>query len=93
MIDVAWMTRGGQIFRGPAEMFKRWHELPYGMWTCADGRQVLFNRFYEPILQRPRAARPKWPTPKSGSSSVVKNGSMATNIQKTKCMPSPRLPS
>lgn len=28
----------------------RW--LPYGMWTCADGRQVFFNRSYRPIWQR-----------------------------------------
>jgi transposase len=26
--------------------------LPYGEWTCADGRVVLFNRFYEPIVAR-----------------------------------------
>jgi hypothetical protein len=26
--------------------------LPYGKWTCADGRKVLFNRDYTPILQR-----------------------------------------
>src|SRR4051794_22586250 len=26
--------------------------LPYGRWTCADGRQVLFNRKYRPIWQR-----------------------------------------
>jgi hypothetical protein len=26
--------------------------LPYGMWTCADGREVLFNRRYRPIWQR-----------------------------------------
>jgi hypothetical protein len=25
---------------------------PYGKWTCEDGRQVLFNRGYEPIYQR-----------------------------------------
>jgi hypothetical protein len=23
-----------------------------GMWTCADGRQVLFNRYYRPIYER-----------------------------------------
>jgi hypothetical protein len=23
------------------------------MWTCADGRKVLFNRFYVPIAERP----------------------------------------
>lgn len=26
--------------------------LPYGKWTCADGREVIFNREYQPILQR-----------------------------------------
>ena len=26
--------------------------LPYGRWACADGREVLFNRFYEPIWER-----------------------------------------
>lgn len=26
--------------------------LPYGMWTCFDGRQVLFNREYQPILEK-----------------------------------------
>lgn len=26
--------------------------LPYGLWTCEDGREVLFNRRYEPIWQR-----------------------------------------
>lgn len=26
--------------------------LPYGRWTCADGREVLFNRGYRAVLQR-----------------------------------------
>ena len=30
----------------------RWRFLPYGLWTCPDGRQVLFNRTYKPIYQR-----------------------------------------
>ena len=25
---------------------------PYGQWTCADGREVIFNREYWPILER-----------------------------------------
>jgi hypothetical protein len=25
---------------------------PYGVWTCADGREVIFNRDYWPILER-----------------------------------------
>ena len=31
--------------------YRRKH-LPYGLWTCADGREVLFNREYQPIYQR-----------------------------------------
>lgn len=27
-------------------------ELPYGRWVCEDGREVLFNREYQPIRQR-----------------------------------------
>jgi hypothetical protein len=27
-------------------------DLPYGMWRCADGREVLFNRYYRAIWQR-----------------------------------------
>jgi hypothetical protein len=27
-------------------------KVPYGRWTCADGREVLFNRAYWPILER-----------------------------------------
>lgn len=30
----------------------RWCLMPYGKWTCADGREVLFNRRYRLILQR-----------------------------------------
>lgn len=26
--------------------------LPYGVWKCADGRDVLFNRDYQPIFDR-----------------------------------------
>lgn len=26
--------------------------LPYGIWTCVDGRQVVFNREYQAIAQR-----------------------------------------
>lgn len=31
-------------------LFRLW--LPYGKWTCGDGREVLFNRFYEPLYER-----------------------------------------
>ena len=26
--------------------------VPYGKWTCVDGREVIFNREYWPILER-----------------------------------------
>jgi len=40
-------------------------ELPYGMWTCADGREVLYDRHYCPLWERrgsesKRADRSEW---------------------------------
>jgi hypothetical protein len=40
------------------------HMRPYGVWTCVDGREVMFNREYTPILERRpgqpvRAANPR----------------------------------
>jgi len=33
--------------------YNEWRaRLPYGKWTCADGREVLFNRSHMPILER-----------------------------------------
>ena len=43
--------RERKIWAPPDERRMR-AQLPYGMWTCPDGRQVLFNRYYDPILQR-----------------------------------------
>jgi hypothetical protein len=31
-------------------------QLPYGIWLCADRREVLFNRHYKPIWQRTRVS-------------------------------------
>ena len=36
----------------PGKVSNARQELPYGCWTCADGREVLFNRAYKPIWQR-----------------------------------------
>ena len=44
-------SRNGRVILSDKKEFQRWNDLPYGMWTCADGREVLFNRFYEPIMQ------------------------------------------
>lgn len=39
-----------------------WCKLcPYGKWTCADGREVLFNRAYWPILERSGSGQPVRP--------------------------------
>lgn len=35
----------------------RWR-LPYGVWTCTDGREVLFDRRYDPIAERSPDAQP-----------------------------------
>jgi|SRR5271157_1427380 len=33
--------------------YPTWKSLiPYGKWTCASGREVIFNRRYRPILER-----------------------------------------
>lgn len=37
--------------------------LPYGKWTCSNGREILFNRDYQPIWEcspneTPKAANP-----------------------------------
>ena len=39
--------------------FRRRNDYPYGKWTCADGREVLHNRFYEPIWQRRPGSDPE----------------------------------
>ena len=36
----------------PLRLDELLRELPYGVWKCADGREVLFNRQYEPLWQR-----------------------------------------
>jgi hypothetical protein len=47
------ITPGGRkYYGGPRRVFWRRAYYPYGMWTCSDGRQVLFNRHYEPIWER-----------------------------------------
>jgi hypothetical protein len=47
-----YISKGGResVLRGAK--FDRWNDVPYGKWTCIDGREVLFNRFYEPLFQR-----------------------------------------
>jgi hypothetical protein len=47
------VSRGGHLMGGMGDvMWRRWNDLPYGIWTTKDGRQVLFNRFYEPLFER-----------------------------------------
>ncbi len=45
-------------FYAPTATFVRWAFLPYGMWITADGGEILFNRFYEPIWRRHPPANP-----------------------------------
>jgi hypothetical protein len=43
-------------FKNSLQIFSIKHiarrSLPYGKWTCEDGREVVFNREYQPIFQR-----------------------------------------
>lgn len=43
--------RGSPILCSPS-LFLCWAFHPYGIWTTEAGREVLFNRFYEPIWER-----------------------------------------
>lgn len=54
------LTPAGQRSGSPPSVFARRAFLPYGMWRCEDGREVLFNRYYEPIHER-RAGGPVQP--------------------------------
>lgn len=38
--------------RGQSKYIQWRRMFPYGRWTCADGREVLFNRDYVAILER-----------------------------------------
>lgn len=58
------ISRGGQRCLTSRGEFDVMNNLPYGAWTCADGREVLFNRFYEPIWQRSPGAEPTEADPK-----------------------------
>jgi hypothetical protein len=53
------ISRSGREILTRGSDFRRRNDLPYGKWTCPDGREVLFNRFYEPIWQR----HPEQPPP------------------------------
>ena len=56
-VQIKNVSRGGRPSRISKSRFTRWNDLPYGVWTCADGRTVLFNRFYEPLIERTAGGR------------------------------------
>jgi hypothetical protein len=45
-------TSGGRVYYASRRECELRERLPYGMWTCEDGREVLFNRWYQPIWER-----------------------------------------
>jgi hypothetical protein len=40
----------------------RWR-LPYGLWVCSDGREVLFDRAYRPCVERQSTGEAKLADP------------------------------
>jgi hypothetical protein len=46
------LTPGGKEVLDNQKSFFLHCFLPYGRWICADGREVLFNRYYEPTWER-----------------------------------------
>jgi hypothetical protein len=49
----------------------RWR-LPYGCWTCADGREVLYNRDYRPVCERWPGQKPQMANPKAWVHNIVR---------------------
>ena len=49
-------SRGGKEVYTTRREFRRKNDYPYGIWKCANGREVLFNWFMEPLWQRYPAA-------------------------------------
>src|SRR5271163_2062225 len=46
-----WLGINGGLWVGAEAEFIR-RQMPYGKWTYADGREVLFDRNYVPIFER-----------------------------------------
>lgn len=53
------MSTGHQVIARP-RVALRWFELPYGIWTCTSGREVLFNRDYSPIWSQEAPVGREW---------------------------------
>jgi len=49
----------GKTFYGTPAEFHLYNNLPFGRWTLADRREVLFNWFYEPMFQRKWTRTPR----------------------------------
>ena len=45
--------------RYPRAQVTRHPDLPYGVWTCLDGREVLFDRRYRPLWERQKGSPPR----------------------------------
>lgn len=55
MIENSLREHGSSAGKGLALfgiMYCARRSLPYGQWDCVDGRAILFNREYQPIIQR-----------------------------------------
>ena len=48
------------------------HYTPYGLWRCADGREVLFDRSYCPIYSRRPGERAELADPDEFVPDIVK---------------------
>jgi hypothetical protein len=74
-------TDGGQAYFSRSEvsilneplhaLFPMRATLPYGKWICADGKEVLFNRDFQPIWEKSPAEMPR-PTDRDAQYEHVK---------------------
>jgi hypothetical protein len=52
--------------------YDEWRDrCPYGAWRCADGREVLFNRSYMPIIERRPGEQARPANPNEWIESIV----------------------
>jgi hypothetical protein len=47
-----YQSRTGRVVDAPKRQFDFWHDAPFAMAICKDGRELLLNAFHEPLQQR-----------------------------------------
>ena len=82
-----WLTRKGTRLTCTRRTFIR-YQLPYGCWSTASGREILFDRGYSPICERQDGGASQLADPTEWVQDIVKqdwfykNGTAQTGNEK-----------